>query len=108
MTEEPENMKLDDPNTLDVGNDFHGDIDPNPVELEPGTFTPKMVNYLLCRLLDDCDGVAVAGKFFENIPIDTGWEAQYDEVNDVWRFFVRTPRKRKAIYRPSRKVITNG
>ena len=34
MTEEPEDMKLDDPNTLDIGNDFQGDIDPNPMEPE--------------------------------------------------------------------------
>ena len=75
-------------------------------EQEPGTVTPRMIHGIFWRMLKDSGGVTVKGDFFENVPVDQKFEAQYDETNDVWHFFVRTQRNRKKIVTPSRKVIT--
>lgn len=73
---------------------------------EVGEVTPQMIHSLFWRMLRDTGGITVRGDFFKNVPVDQKFEAQYDEKNDVWRFFVRTHRNKKKVIVPNRKVIT--
>ena len=75
---------------------------------EPGQFTPQMMHALFWRMLKDVGGVMVTQAFFDNFQADAKWEAQFDETNSTWRFFVRTQRQRKKIITPCRKVIDHG
>lgn len=75
-------------------------------EQEPGKVTPQMIHSIFWRMLKDSGGVTVQGDFFENVPVDQKFEAQYDEKNDVWHFFVRTQQNRKKVITPSRNIIT--
>ena len=75
-------------------------------EEEPGDVTPQMIHNIFWRMLHDTGGITVKGAFFKDAPVDQKFECQYDEVNDVYRFFVRTQRNKKKIVTPNRKVIT--
>lgn len=76
------------------------------VNSQPGQVTPQMIHSIFWRMLRDSDGITVKGDFFKDAPVDQKFEVQYDEPNDVWRFFVRTQRNRKKVMTPNRKVIT--
>ena len=85
------------------GNEESLEFHPTPV----GSLTPRMVNGLLYRMLQDCDGLAVTQDFFDNMPKSLPISAQYDETNGLWQFCVRKPRARQPILKPNRKVITD-
>lgn len=54
-------------------------------------FTPEMLHVLFWRMLRDVGGVSVKKSFFEKAPKDLKWNAQYDEIKEVWTFTVVEP-----------------